>query len=668
MPIWVDENRFPIGGDWVHPDDPDFIQKEDRSLVHSFVGATKPLTAMIGTQSYTDTLYSSGTFSSNLTHVGVSIEHTSTFPMVSVFSGTMRSHLIFRFDTTSVWTVPLFPVPYEKTFSMMSATVPGSKSSFWKMHQFNPGVLPHLPGVYSDLLQYDVFSGHPTVSRESINFGDTDTTVFSKDDYETFKNVVNTDYYTTTITSGVDFCANDGEPPFITLHSPTASGMHLRPRDQIVDFSLGDAVAGVDLSTVYVSILGSALGEVMLVASGVDQTGGDVSITGNTLNYRFTYTPPALWEYNESVVVTISGADIQLSYPPLCTVSGQNNFVGDIPFQVLNITDISAEITAVGDTSAPYIQYEFPPSGTVGNNVFTDVTIPILDDLTGVDLSSIAVSIDGIPVVADGLPVTSETTLLASGVNYVVKHNPTTSFSYGSTVEVAVTAQDRALPTANVLTTSYDFTCIADSTLVIDNFKPDVGTHVDLANIDIVVDVTDDTYGINTDQTFFVINGTIVSGTQNVLASGVQLTYHPPNDFAFNEPVRVTVHGTNNNTAAPVVKEAFYTLFYGCRVLLVNQEPYSYADRVDVFVRARNNEQLHKDLSTGYFFTTYTQPQADIGASIEAINPESDLPATLNAIGPEHRYGETVTVEFSVEDFDGRLLGPYTYTYTIENK
>lgn len=668
MPIWVDENRFPLGGDWVHPDDPDFIQKEDRTLVHSFVGGTKPMTAMTATQSYTDTLYSSGTFSSNLTHVSVSIDNTSTFPMVSVFSGALRTHLIFRFDTASVWTIPLVPITHEKTFSMMSATVPGSNASFWKMHQFNPGVLPHLPDVYSDLLVHDVFSGHPTVSREAVHFERIDSIIFSDDSYETSKNVVSTDYYTTTITSGVDFCNNDGEPPFVTLHEPTASGIHLRPRDQIVDFSLGDAVAGVDLSTVYISVLGSALGEVMLVASGVDQTGGDVSITGNALNYRFTYIPPTPWEYNESVTVTISGADIQLSYPPLCTASGQNYFVGDIPFQVLNRTDVYAEITAIGDVGAPYLQHEFPPSGTTGNNVFSNVSIPIIDDLTGVDLSSVTVSVDGIPIVNAGLPVTSETTLLASGVNYVVNHNPATSFSYASTVEVTVTARDRAIPTANVLTTSYDFTCITDSTLVINNFQPDVGTHVDLENIDIIVDVTDGTYGVNADQTFFVINGTIVSGTQNVLASGIQLTYHPPNDFAFNEPVRVTVHGTNNNSTAPVVKEAFYTLFYGCRVLLVNQEPYSYADRVDVFLRARNNEQLHKDLSTGYFFTTYTQPQVNIGASIEAINPEVNLPATLNGLGPEHRYSETVTVEFSVEDFDGRLLGPYTYTYTIEDR
>jgi hypothetical protein len=85
-------------------------------------------------------------------------------------------------------------------------------------------------------------------------------------------------------------------------------------------------------------------------------------------------------------------------------------------------------------------------------------------------------------------------------------------------------------------------------------------------------------------------------------------------------------------------------------------------------VHARNLEVFYKDLSTGYFFTTYTQPQEDLGASIFAVNPRADLPATLTVLAPEHRYGQTVTVEFSVEDFDGHLLGPYTYVYTIEDR
>ena len=64
---------------------------------------------------------------------------------------------------------------------------------------------------------------------------------------------------------------------------------------------------------------------------------------------------------------------------------------------------------------------------------------------------------------------------------------------------------------------------------------------------------------------------------------------------------------------------------------------------------------------------TMSVSSSDIGASIEAINPQVDLPASLVGLGPEHRYGETVTVEFSIEDLDGRLLGPYTFVYTIED-
>jgi hypothetical protein len=37
-------------------------------------------------------------------------------------------------------------------------------------------------------------------------------------------------------------------------------------------------------------------------------------------------------------------------------------------------------------------------------------------------------------------------------------------------------------------------------------------------------------------------------------------------------------------------------------------------------------------------------------------------------IAPEHRYGELMTVEFTIEDFNGHILGPFTFTYTIEDR
>jgi hypothetical protein len=583
------------------------------------------------------------------------------------------TYTAFKLEPSSQGTALLYRASSSNSFpGVLFYGVPSVATSFWRMAQFNPGDLPHFEGISSDLYDYDVFSKYTSMGAQTLQHLDATTPrVHATDPFTSIKNLVSTNYYTT-ISGEVDPCVGDSVPPYITLHSPTISGAHLRPRDQIIDFSLTDAIGGVDLSTVTVDVTSvSTSGTLNIVQNGIDQTGGYVGVVGTPTSYRFTYDPPFLWNYNEQVLVTISGSDLPPTVdgnPFFCGDNVVNTFSGDIPFQVLNFDDLSAEITVVGDTAPPYVNQTSPASGTVGNSVFSTVSFHLLDDLAGVNLADVSVSVAGIPIIVDGVPTTDETEITGDLFDYTVTYSPDSSFGYGETVSVEVTADDRAKPTANTLNTSYSFSCIDDSSLVISNFKPEVGTHKDLDVLDVVVDITDATHGVDSSQIFFVINGTIVSGTQTSITDGYRLTYHPPNDFAFNEPMRVTVHGVNSDVVAPVVKEAFYTLFYGCRIFMFNDEPYAHAENIDVFVRARNNEQLYKDLTTGYFFTTYTQPQSNLGASIEAINPQVDLPATLTVIGPEHRYGETVTVEFSIEDLDGRLLGPYSFTYTIEDK
>lgn len=592
-------------------------------------------------------------------------------PLHQISQEVVRVHDIFKMAITKSGGTFFAGVASQIISAYFFEAVPSTVSTFWRMAQFQPGVLPHLPGVFSDLFVYDVFSSFTVVNRLVMFMIDTlAARIKAEGKRDMTKSLVQTDYYTT-ISGSDDVCVGDSVPPYITLYQPTASGIQVRPRDQIIDFSLTDVVGGVDLSSVYVSVNSTTSGTISLLEAGVDQTGGDVGVVGDASSYRFTYIPPFLWDYNDWVTVTISGSDLAPMVdgnPFFCGAAQVNTFIGDIPFQVLNLEDFGASLTVIGDVDPPYIVSSVPASGTTGNSVFTPVIVRIADDLTGVDLSELFVYVDGTAIVENGIPSTEETTLGGTPSLYTITYTPNTAFAYDSTSEVIVTAQDMVeIASPNVLSAMYDFSFIGDSTLIIENFLPVVGTTKDLDSLDIEVDIRDDMYGVDTNQCFFVINGTIVSGTQTPVVSGTHLSYHPPNDFAFEESIRVTVHGTNNNVAAPVVKEAFYTLYYGCRITLFNQEPYEHGESVDVFVRARNLELLYKDLSTGYFFTSYTQPQEDFGASIYAINPIADLPASLTVLAPEHRYGQTVTVEFSVEDFDGYLLGPYTFVYTIEN-
>ncbi len=562
------------------------------------------------------------------------------------------------------------------TVAKLNSTVEGStieqavsneKSSFFLMSQFSPGQLPHRPDTYSDLYVYDVYSDVAIYNRLVIRFLENLATFKQEGNPESFISLVD---YLTTASGQTDICVGDNEPPSISYIQPTASGTVLRPINQNVEFRLSDEVGGVDLSSLKVVLNSTTTsGNVNLVLAGTDQTGGRVSITGDQNSYRVLYTPNFTWQYNDLVVITISGTDLppELDGDPFfCGANQVNTFYGDIRFQVLNYGDFGASINVVGDTTPPNIISTTPVSGTLDNSVFTPVIIELSDDFTGVNISTIEVVVDGISIITNGLPVTEETVINGNPSLYTITYQPNTAFSYGSDVLVSVYAEDKAT-TPNILNTSYSFSCISAGTLHISNFLPAVGTRVNPWDVDIEVDITDDTYGIDESQSFLVINNTIVSGTTTPTASGIHLVYHPPNDFAFDRPIVVKVHGVNNNSAAPVVREDIYTLYYGYRILLHKGE-YKYDEQVDVFVRARNKEQFHKDLSTGYFFSTYTQPKSDMGAFIQGITPWSDLNTSITGVGPEHRYGTTHTVVFYVEDYEGHKLGPYTFTYTIEDK
>jgi hypothetical protein len=420
---------------------------------------------------------------------------------------------------------------------------------------------------------------------------------------------------------------------------------------------------------VAVSLDSTTSGTISLVSAGSDQTGGLVSIIGDSASYLITYTPNFLWDFNDSITVTISGSD----FPPIlggnpfyCGLAGVNLFAGDIKFKILNQSDFGATITAEGDVSPPYILSAVPSNGSTDNEVFSPIVLTIADDLTGISLGSVSVTIDGAVVILDGIPQTTEVTIVGSPAAYTITYVKETSYTYGSTVIVEVYAEDRvAVP--NVLDTSYAFSFLSNSSLRIENFLPPVGTSVNPWGIDIQVDIIDDTYGVDDDLSFLVVNGTIVDATKTVITSGIRLTYHPPNDFAFEEPIRVKVHGQSDSLPQVIVKENLYTLFYGYRYLVHNQDPFAREVPIDVFVRATNIQALTKDLATGYYFTTYSQPASNFGASITPITPWSDLQGSIVGVGPEHRYGATVTVTFYVRDYEGHELGPYTFNYMIEN-
>jgi hypothetical protein len=604
-------------------------------------------------------LVSDGSFTSYLNFLKLSTERES-------------QHQIYKFDYTLESDLFIQQLSGLIEYTHTFYKVPSSYTSFFNMAQFNSGAIPREEGVGSPLFVYDVASYFVAVNSLTFYFIETlAASIRQTEDPESFINLVPTDYYTT-ISGSEDLCIGDETPPYVILHSQTASGIVLAPRNQNIDLSMGDAVAGVDLSKVKISLFSESRfpgSGINLVLNGQDQTGGSVNVSGDSSEYRFVYTPPWAWNYGEYVLVTISGADLPPTVdgnPFFCGQSGINYTNGEISFRILNQEDLTASLTVVGDTTPPYISYAYPPVNTYNNSVFSTVVIKIADALTGVDLSTLNLWVNDELLVSEGVAQTSDLTIAGSQSEYTITYDPTVLFVYGATYIIEISVYDKNVSSPNLLEDTYEIGFITDSTTLVYNFSPGVGVTPNLEDVTIEVDIRDDAYDVDIVNTSLIINSAAVAATKTPTVSGVHLSYDPPNDFNYGEPIQVVVHAVNGNTIAPVVLDVPYTLYYGYRLTWFNDNPLEHLQPVNVFVRARNRKIYYNNLTAGYFFTTYNQPTSDLNASITAINPTSNLSASLNVIAPEHRYGETVTVEFYVEDFDGNALGPYTFTYTIE--
>jgi len=613
-------------------------------------------------------IFSSGAKEGDGVVVSKTAGASRTTPLYAISHLVVRQHPIYKTLLNLLGGIFVGAVPGSITGSTFYYTAETFAFSTYMLAQFNPGALPHLPGTYSDLYVYDVVGSYTYYNKLVIEFLTTLGAVLRQvAPIESFQHLIGTDRHTT-ISGEVDLCAGDETPPAITYLDPPASGTTLRPPNQIVHFTLSDPIGGINLSSLNVKLSSQTTGNINLILGGVDQTSGRILILGDPSSYQIRYLPSFTWQANDTVVTTISGMDM----PPLlggnpffCGTPGVNTFIGDIRFKVRNVGDLGASITSLPDLSPPYIANFNPAADSTDNSVFTPVVIQVADALAGVRLGSLTVVVDGRVIVLDGVP-NPETTIDGFPNLLTITYNKTQAFEYGSTVLVSVFAEDRA-PTPNSSFTEYSFSCIDVGALRIENFIPPIGTSINLHDVDIEVDIVDDTYGVNPAESFLVVNGAIVSGTVTTITSGIHFQYHPPNDFAFNAPIVVKVHGANNNTEAMAVREDIYTLYYGNRILYHRGgKTYKHDQQVEVFVRARNIEQLRRDLTTRYFFTTYSQPYSDFGAYLEAINPSSNLGATISGVGPEHHYGKTMTVMIYVKDLDGHALGPYHFSYTIE--
>jgi hypothetical protein len=306
----------------------------------------------------------------------------------------------------------------------------------------------------------------------------------------------------------VEICVGDLTPPSLENILP-ASGTHLLPVNTGISFDIVDAIGGIDLSTITLTVSGSLTyqtGGYTLISSGVEQV-PYVSLTGDKNRYSIEYAPPITWGSNETVLVNVYGYDITQEF--LCPGHTRNYFNYLYEFFINNTNDLSATITVVADTDSPYLRNQIPTPFTTYADSGSNISFDIVDDTTGIDVESLDIYINNIKVVSGGVSQLSagEISITNYGNYYTFIYGNPSSFTYNSRMIIRVVVDDNYTPAPNHTDYTYYFDVVQSSTLEIENFTPTVGVTRDLESVDISVYIHDGIYDVDQINLYLSING-----------------------------------------------------------------------------------------------------------------------------------------------------------------
>lgn len=212
-------------------------------------------------------------------------------------------------------------------------------------------------------------------------------------------------------------------------------------------------------------------------------------------------------------------------------------------------------------------------------------------------------------------------------------------------------------------------TCDVDLlSLYISDLSIAVGEYT-LANNFISVDVTDDVHNVVTSGTYFMIDGTQVSGTTySGITDGYRMYYDPSDDFESIEgPITFTVHAENDN--GDILERDHYITFGYLVSYYPGEDRYDHSERVTVRMEAENLATCPAFNAEGYWFETRDLYNNDLGCFIKGVGVGGDgnLSASISPISNAYYYGKVFRVIVNARDFAGNAMEPYEFEFEIRN-
>jgi len=221
----------------------------------------------------------------------------------------------------------------------------------------------------------------------------------------------------------------------------------------------------------------------------------------------------------------------------------------DLLTSVTNATYSFTTGFCVPDTSPPTINYSYPRNGSTGVPANANLSLVITDNLSGVDIDTVEVSING----EDYNTSDPEFSFTGDPLRYAITIDPRVPIPQGVASSITTKAIDfslntrRSTITFNIPPPPTPTPPPPDNNPVIATINPLNRDIIDDFDMNINFNLSDDYSGIDLNKTFFILNGQeFTPSSENVSYSGDQLNYDftldPIDSLPSNETSYLTIY------------------------------------------------------------------------------------------------------------------------------
>ncbi len=302
-------------------------------------------------------------------------------------------------------------------------------------------------------------------------------------------------------------------PTFINFNpAPEAAEV---PPHAAIELQIVDELAGVDSASIRMQVNGVAVTPV---------------ITGSPRTYAVVYRPASPFRMNDTVRVRVAAADRN---------------------RPANADSVAYAFRTRPDTLPPFVAERIPSRNSRNVPLETDLRLEVRDLDSGVDSTTIVLSLDGVRVQPE---------ISGTPAQYFLRYLPARAFRDNQTVTVRLAARDLASP-ANALSPAeeYSFTTIRDSLAprLMDLFPAPFATNVP-GNIEIRASLEDDLTGVDRDGIVMLINQQAVAPILTEIPRGFQLRYRMPVEPGPGDTVFVHLRGRDRASTPNELARAYY--------------------------------------------------------------------------------------------------------------